>query len=163
MNLKDQNIQLLLEDWGATGLGVYVLLKDFITRNEDAKLPDILKYIEDYSSERTAASILNDYKLFYTLDGSSFRIYKHGNNEWTVDDAYDHFNFPSIKGRFFTKMKNIYTLSEDSVIEEFNKWKEHNAGVFFKDDRHLENSFSYWLKNKKPENKPKENIDWSSL
>ena len=163
MNLKESNIQKLIKDWGATGLGVAILLKDFILRTTDPKLSDILEYIDDYTSERCARSILDEYDLFYSLDGSTYRIYSKGKSEMFVDDAYDHFNFPGIKGRFFTKMKQIYSLTEDSLMKEFENWKNHNAGVEFKDVRHLENSFSFWLKNRKPESKPKESIDWSSL
>lgn len=163
MNLKESNIQKLIEDWGATGLGIAVLLKDFILRTPNAKLSDIMEYIDDYTSERIAKSILDEYGLFYSLDGSTYWIYNKGKSEMFVDDAYDHFNFPGIKGRFFTKMKQVYGLTEEGVIKEFEAWKEHNAGHEFKDSRHLENSFSFWLKNRKPESKPKETIDWSSL
>ena len=163
MNLKESNIQKLIEDWGATGLGVYILLKEYVLRTEEAGLSDILEYIDNYTSERCARSILDEYRLFYSLDGFTYRIYSKGKSEMFVDDAYDHFNFPGIKGRFFTKMKQVYGLTEDGVIKEFEAWKEHNAGVEFKDNRHLENSFSYWLKNKKPEAKPKQALDWSSI
>lgn len=163
MNLKESNIQKLIEDWGATGLGVAVLLKDFILRTPNAKLSDIMEYIDDYTSERVATSILNNYNIFYTIDKSIYHVFTAENQIRFADEAYDHFNFPGIKGRFFTKMKHAYSLTEDSLMKEFENWKNHNAGVEFKDIRHLENSFSFWLKNRKPESKPKETIDWSSL
>lgn len=163
MNLKESNIQKLLEDWGASGLGVAVLLKDFILRTDKPKLSDIMEYIDDYTSERIAMSILHDYDLFFTLDNATYHVYVKGMHAKTVDDAYDYFNLSSLKGRFFSKMKQIYSLTEDSLMKEFENWKNHNAGHEFKDSRHLENSFSFWLKNRKPESKPKEAIDWSSL
>lgn len=163
MNLKESNIQKLIEDWGASGLGVAVLLKDFVSKNNNAKLSDILEFIDDYTSERIAMSVLNDYGIFYTIDKSIYHVFIAENQIKFADEAYDHFNYSGIKGRFFTKMKQIYSLTEDSLMKEFEDWKNHNAGIEFKDVRHLENSFSFWLKNRKPESKPKESIDWSSL
>lgn len=163
MNLKESNIQRLLEDHGATGLGAYVLLKDFVIRNDEAKESDILNYASFFVSYNMASSVLKKYNLFYTVDGSVYRVYNAGKSERTVDSAFDLFNHKSIKGVFFSKMKQIYNLTEESLMKEFNDWRNNNAGFVFKDDRHLENSFSFWLKNRKPESKPKETIDWSSL
>lgn len=166
MNLKDPSIQLLLEEWGTAGLGTYILIKHHILEKGSSRLSDIVIDMSPHSSLEMVLSILNNYNFFYTLDGILYKTFSFDKNNLTVDDSDELFNRSSLRGRFFSKLKTIYTISEKEMMDELAKWKERNKGIIFKDERHLENSFSYWLKSGEFTGNPqksKTTIDWDSV
>jgi hypothetical protein len=163
MNLSDPRIEKLINREGLIGLGLYAILDNELRKRGEMKLSEMIDFASLYTHQDMVVKVSTLYELFFTNDNATFYPYGKKNGQFMVDDAYNLFNAPTIKGRFFTKLKNLYSLTEEHVLEEFGKWKERNAGVFFKDVRHLENSFNYWLANNKEKPVEKESVDWANI
>ena len=89
-------------------------------------------------------------------------IDKHINNNiyikdetkiFTTDDAFKIFDDEGVRGRYFSKISEMYSMNDKKVKSEFNKWKLHNEDNNFNDEKHLKNSFNLWMRNVKPDKK----------
>jgi hypothetical protein len=163
MNLSDPEISRLIDREGISGLGLYVIIKDQLIRSGGMTLPEMTAFMDIYTYPEMVTRIVTTYNLFLTNDGVTYFPYGKRANEFTVDDAQVLFDQKGLRGRFFSKLKTIHNLTEDKISEEFSKWKERNAGIQFKDERHLENSFSYWLSMNVKDKASKQVVDWSSI
>ena len=160
MNLKEPNIQNLMEEYGALGLGAYILIKDAVLTSQ--KMTDVFKMLEGKVSQQMIENILKFSGLFFSVDKVNYMHYTERKTNLTTDDAYPLFEKSFPRRRFFDEMKQAHGLPESEVLAQFNKWKEHNLGFLFTDERHLRNSFNLWL-SKVEKKTHKEEIDWSSL
>jgi hypothetical protein len=163
MNLNDPEISKLLDKEGISGLGLYMILRDQLLKRGSMTLSEMIDFADIYTYPEMVTRIVTSYNLFMTNDKATYFPYGKKANEFTVDDAAVLFDQKSLRGRFFSKLKTIHNATEDKIMEEFGKWKERNAGIQFKDERHLENSFSYWLSMNVKDKSSKQVVDWSSI
>jgi hypothetical protein len=163
MNLNDPNIKLLISKEGVSGLGLYSIIRDELIKRTKMTLSDILAFADIYAYPDMIVRIVTMYDLFMTSDNATFYPFGKRLNEFTVDDAFALFDMSTLRGRFFSKLKTVHSITDEKISVEFTKWKERNAGVNFKDERHLENSFSYWLSTNVKDKEFKKAVDWSAI
>ncbi len=163
MNLSDPSVVKLLDREGVSGLGLYMILRDQLMKKGGMTLSEMIEFADIYTYPEMIIRIVTGYDLFMTHDKVNYFNYGKRAHEFTVDDAAVLFDQKGIRGRFFSKMKTLHDATEEKISEEFTKWKERNAGIQFKDERHLENSFSYWLSMNVKEKSSKQVVDWSKI
>ena len=163
MNLSDPEISKLIDREGISGLGLYVILRDQLLKRGSMRLSEMIAFMDIYTYPEMVTRIVTGYNLFMTNDKVTYFPYGKKLHEFTVDDAEALFDQKGLRGRFFSKLKTIHNVTEDKIKEEFAKWKERNAGIHFKGERHLENSFSYWLSMNVKEKGSKGIVDWSKV
>jgi hypothetical protein len=159
-----QKLSKLIDSFGLEAYGTYWVINELIFSAPEKSMskPELKKAIGNIANPKIVDCILENREHFYCIDGRYFSELER-KNDLSPDMAYRSLDKAGLHGRGFSKIIQIYGVSEKFMMEQFDKWKESNFSTVFKDDKHVFNSFNLWMRNcEKPKSKV-DKIDWDKL
>lgn len=159
-----QRVSKLIDAFGLVGYGAYWILNELILSAPEKSMSksELRKSIGNSVSASMLDLILNEKEYFYQIDGRFFSELDR-KNDLSPDMAFNALNKAGLAGRGFSKIIQIYGVSEKFMMEQFDKWKESNFSTVFKDEKHVFNSFNKWMSIcEKPKTKA-DKVDWDKL
>ena len=159
-----EKVKELLDQFGLEGYGAYWIVNELISSSPSKSMskPELSKRVKGIIPSNLFESLINDKNHFYELNGNYYTELER-THDLTVEGAYRSLDKRGLFGRGFSKILQIYSTPESKMMEQFNKWMEFNKGVIFKDDRHIFNSFNYWMSKLPKEKKEVVSDNWEGI
>lgn len=160
-----EKLKKITDKFGAEGYGSYWILNELIMSSPNKSLSR--KELSEKSFPLVNPVVLrwliSDEELFHPMGDSILSSLDRTTN-LSVDMAYSVLDKAGLRGRGFSKIMMIHSVSEKVMMREFESWKVSKTGENFKDEKHVFNSFNKWMSNaRKEESIVKEERDWSKF